>query len=82
MHPGVRVAAELGYGDGDEATIIDFGGDPNNKYTTTYFRRDFTVANASGSYGFGHFAEAGRWRGRLHQWNRGAGGEYRFEPVV
>ena len=32
--------AELGYGDNDEATVVDFG-DPNNKYITTYFRIKF-----------------------------------------
>ncbi|MEZ5023838.1 MAG: metallophosphoesterase family protein [Chitinophagales bacterium] len=37
--------AELGYGDGDEATVVGFGGDGNNKYITTYFRHTF---NASG----------------------------------
>src|SRR5467141_1189505 len=37
--------AQLGYGDGDEATVVGFGPDPNNKYITTYFRRAFTVAN-------------------------------------
>jgi hypothetical protein len=39
--------AQLGYGDGDEATIVGFGPDPNNKYTTTYFRKTFSVANPS-----------------------------------
>jgi hypothetical protein len=38
--------AELGYGDGDEATVISFGPDPANKYITTYFRRSFDVAEA------------------------------------
>jgi hypothetical protein len=38
-------AAQLGYGEGDEATIIGFGPDPNNRYTTTYFRQSFTVAD-------------------------------------
>src|SRR5439155_26286496 len=33
--------AQLGYGDGDEATVVAFGPDPNNKYITTYFRRSF-----------------------------------------
>ncbi len=37
--------AQLGYGDGDEATAIEYGGDPLNKYTTTYFRRSFNVSN-------------------------------------
>lgn len=39
--------AELGYGDGDETTVIGFG-DPNNKFITTYFRRDFMVDAAGG----------------------------------
>ncbi len=39
--------AQLGYGDGDEATVVEFGPDPNNKYPTTYFRRAFTVEDAS-----------------------------------
>ncbi len=34
-------AAQLGYGDGDEATIVDFGPDAGNKYPTTYFRHVF-----------------------------------------
>ena len=40
-------AAELGYGDGDEKTVVGFGPDPANKYITTYFRRAFTVADRS-----------------------------------
>ncbi len=39
--------AEFGYGDGDEATVVSFGPDPNNKYVTTYFRTNFTVNNLS-----------------------------------
>ncbi|HMP89952.1 MAG TPA: hypothetical protein PJ991_07115 [Kiritimatiellia bacterium] len=35
---------KLGYGDGDEATIIGFG-NATNKNRTTYFRADFNVAN-------------------------------------
>src|SRR5437660_1416799 len=27
--------AQLGYGDGDEATVVSFGGVASNKYTTT-----------------------------------------------
>lgn len=38
--------AELGYGDGDEATIVSYGPDPNNKYRTTYFRHAFNIADA------------------------------------
>jgi MYXO-CTERM domain-containing protein len=39
--------AQLGYGEGDEATLIDFGLDPNDKYVTTYFRHEFQVADPS-----------------------------------
>ncbi|HEX5886894.1 MAG TPA: fibronectin type III domain-containing protein [Pyrinomonadaceae bacterium] len=39
--------AQLGYGDGDEATTVGFGPDGNNKFITTYFRRAFSVTNAS-----------------------------------
>lgn len=37
--------SELGYGDGGEATVVDFGPDANNKYITTYFRKTITIAN-------------------------------------
>ena len=37
--------AQLGYGDGDEVTVVGFGPDPANKYITTYFRRTFGVTN-------------------------------------
>ena len=37
--------AQLGYGDGDETTVVSFGANANNKYITTYFRKSFTVAN-------------------------------------
>ena len=39
--------AQLGYGDGDEATTLGFGPDGNNKFITTYFRRAFNITNAS-----------------------------------
>jgi hypothetical protein len=35
--------AELGYGDGDEKTVISYGSDVNNRYITSYFRTSFTV---------------------------------------
>jgi hypothetical protein len=41
-------AAELGYGDGDEATMVSYGGNANAKAITTYFRRTFTVTGAAG----------------------------------
>jgi hypothetical protein len=39
--------AQLGYGDGDEATVVGYGSNANNKYVTTYFRRSFSVTNPS-----------------------------------
>ena len=36
---------EFGYGDGDESTVIGFGGDPVNKFITTYFRRSFAISD-------------------------------------
>jgi CotH kinase protein/Chitobiase/beta-hexosaminidase C-terminal domain/Secretion system C-terminal sorting domain/Lamin Tail Domain/Divergent InlB B-repeat domain len=39
--------AQLGYGDGDEATTVNFGSDINNKYITTYFRKAFSITNLS-----------------------------------
>jgi hypothetical protein len=35
--------AQLGYGDGDEATVVSYGGNTTNRYPTTYFRRSFVV---------------------------------------
>lgn len=37
--------AELGYGDGDERTEIDYGPDPTDKYPTAYFRTSFELSN-------------------------------------
>ena len=37
--------AELGYGDGGEATVVSYGTSATNKYRTTYFRKSFQVAN-------------------------------------
>jgi len=39
--------AQLGYGDGDEATVIGWGSDPNSRYVTTYFRNSFSLDNPS-----------------------------------
>ena len=39
--------AHLGYGDGDEATVISYGPNKANRYITTYFRYKFNVADAS-----------------------------------
>lgn len=40
-------ASELGYGDGDEATTVGYGGNASNKYVTTYFRKVFTIDDTS-----------------------------------
>lgn len=39
--------AQLGYGEGDEASVLSFGSDPNNKIPAYYFRQKFNVANPS-----------------------------------
>lgn len=39
--------AQLGYGDGDERTVVGFGGQAANKYLTTYFRSSFNLTNAA-----------------------------------
>jgi len=40
-------SAELGYGDGDEVTVIGFGGNALDKHVTTYFRHEFDIVDAS-----------------------------------
>ena len=35
--------AQLGFGEGDEATTNSYGPDPDNKYVTTYYRKTFVV---------------------------------------
>ena len=37
----------MGYGDGDEATVIDFGINISNKHITSYFRHSFTLSDPS-----------------------------------
>ncbi len=44
--------AELGYGDGDETTVVSYGPSSSNKYITTYFRKTFTIANAGQFFGY------------------------------
>jgi hypothetical protein len=39
--------AQFGYGDGDEQTVVNFGGNASDKYITTYFRKNFSVENAA-----------------------------------
>jgi calcineurin-like phosphoesterase family protein/purple acid phosphatase-like protein/fibronectin type III domain protein len=45
--PWASGSAQLGYGDGDEATVVNYGPSATSKYITTYFRRSFNVADAS-----------------------------------
>lgn len=39
--------AQLGYGDGDEQTVVSYGGNANSKYITTYFRNTFVATNVN-----------------------------------
>ena len=39
--------SQLGYGDRDERTVLQFGDDPDNKPITAYFRHEFNLADAS-----------------------------------
>ena len=42
-----RGKAELGYGDGDEATAVDRGSEPSTKFhTTIYFRKEFQMGES------------------------------------
>lgn len=38
--------AQFGYGNGDEKTVVSYGSNANNKFVTTYFRKQFVVDNA------------------------------------
>lgn len=40
--------AELGYGDGNEQTLVGFGGNAGNKFITTWFRKTISVADTTG----------------------------------
>jgi hypothetical protein len=44
--------AQLGYGDGDEATVVSYGSSSTNKYVTTYFRKTITVTDTSQFNGY------------------------------
>lgn len=39
--------AQLGYGESDEATVLDFGGNSSAKHITTYLRHKFNVTDPS-----------------------------------
>jgi hypothetical protein len=38
-------AAQLGYGDGDEKTVISYGPNSQSKYITSYYRHSFHITN-------------------------------------
>src|SRR5688572_17290971 len=38
-------AAQLGYGDGDETTVVSFGSNAKKKHLTTYFRKIISITN-------------------------------------
>ena len=38
---------ELGYGDGDESTLLDYGPDPDSKNITAWFRHRFNISDIS-----------------------------------
>ncbi len=38
-------AGIFGYGQSNETTVLNYGGDPANKFITYYFRKSFTLAN-------------------------------------
>ncbi|MEJ2052722.1 MAG: CotH kinase family protein [Calditrichaceae bacterium] len=40
-------SAELGYGDGDESTVISYGANAQDKYITSYYRHTFEVNDPS-----------------------------------
>ncbi|CAA9324265.1 MAG: hypothetical protein AVDCRST_MAG56-7064 [uncultured Cytophagales bacterium] len=44
-------AAQLGFGDGDEATVVN-GGPSTSRFVTTYFRRSLGITNASSFTGY------------------------------
>lgn len=39
--------SQLGYGDGDEKIVITYGSAPQNKYITSYFRKNFYIEDLS-----------------------------------
>jgi hypothetical protein len=43
--------AQLGYGDGDEATVVSYGPSTANKYITTYFRKTVSYDSSAGYTG-------------------------------
>lgn len=40
--------AQFGYGEGDEQTVISYGGNAANKHITSYYRKTFSIADTVG----------------------------------
>ncbi|MCK5480226.1 MAG: putative Ig domain-containing protein, partial [Gammaproteobacteria bacterium] len=38
--------SQFGFGEGDEATLVSYGADPDDKHITTYFRNEFVLADS------------------------------------
>lgn len=51
--------AQLGFGDGDEATVIGYGASASNKNITTYFRTTFTASAVPDTATLGLLADDG-----------------------
>ncbi|MFT3682956.1 MAG: Ig-like domain-containing protein [Ferruginibacter sp.] len=45
-------ASQLGYGDGDEATVVGYGPNRTAKYITTYFRKNISISNPAQYSGY------------------------------
>ncbi|WP_160715100.1 metallophosphoesterase [Chitinophaga solisilvae] len=43
---------QLGYGDGDESTVVSYGSSSSSKYVTTYFRKTFNITGIANYTGF------------------------------
>ncbi|MEZ5302329.1 MAG: CotH kinase family protein [Verrucomicrobiales bacterium] len=74
---GRKGNAELGFGDGDEATPIG-GGPIDARHPAIYFRRDFTVADAGA--GRGRLLRQRRRSHRLSQWHRSGAHQHGSRP--
>ncbi len=44
---------QLGYGDGDEATVVSYGPSSTAKYITTYFRKTISIPSVNAYAGYG-----------------------------
>ena len=78
--------AQLGYGDGDESTVISYGSSTTNRRITYYFRRSFTVADPAAFSALSAALRPRRRSGDLSQRRRSralehAGGHYQLHDA-